>query len=458
MSRNTRTPLENIAEERVVLGQLLQAESNFWRVNEVLRAFHFAKPIHQAIYQTINDLLMDGKKLSLAVLQARLGDEYSDGDNDDLSTMSLLTALLRDAESGDLEGVEVIVDLWKRRMHIAELKRAMKEAEDPNAHIADLMASHEARVEDINTNGMSVPIRTIGQAAAEVMDFSAKANQTGRLPGFDTGLPSLDQIMGRIHPGDLGVVAAARGDGKTILAAQFASHMQNRAPAILFELEMKDMDIAARALAGLTNHSVSTIESGAFDQFDLEELLAAKERLANSRFYVDDRPRLTIEQIHDRCATMKRSKGLGVAIIDHFRLVQTRKPFRDKADRMAHISSMGKSMAKDLGIAVIFLSQVTRMSQRRDDHPEPRLNDLEGWGALEQDADWAIGAFRRDRWLKGQKPHDTESQQFRNWSEKMTRHKRRIEITTLKGRRVEDGEMREFNFDGRAGLISEIER
>lgn len=458
MRKPTPNPLENIAEERVVLGQLLQSEGAFWRVADLLQPFHFARPVHQSIYQSIKDILSDGKKLSLTLIQARIGDEYAEGDDDSLSTMALMTALLRDAENGDLEGVETIVDLWKRRMHIAELQRATKEAQDPNAHIADLISDHETRVQDITLNGQTAPVRTIGEAAAQVMDFSRKAQESGVLPGFDTGLPSLDQIMGRMHATDLGIIEAARGDGKTLLAAQIADHVQHKAPTILFELEMRDLDLAARALASQTNLSVSTIESGAFDQFSLEDLLAAKERLMRSRFYIDDRPRLTVEQIYDRCRTMKRSKGLGAAFIDHFRLLNTNKPIRDKGDRMAYISGTLKAMAKDLEITVVALSQVTRGSQTRDDHPEPRLNDLEGWGALEQDADWVIAAFRRDRWLKDRKPSDPESKDFRNWTDKLARHRNKIEIACLKGRRVDVGEMREFVFDGRAGLIKEIER
>lgn len=445
---------ENIAEEKIVLGKLLQSEASYWSVAEVLRPIHFARPIHQAIYGAIRDILTDGKKLSLTAIQARIGEEYDDG----LSTMTLMTALLRDAENGDLEGVEVLIDLWKRRAHLAELKRALKAAESPESHVDDLIAEHSTMIEDINVNGQSTPIRTIGEAAAAVMNFSIKTSATGNLPGFDTGLPSLDEILGRIHATDLGVIGAARGDGKTLVAAQIAEHMQRIAPVCLFELEMRDLDIASRALAGQTSHSVATIESGAFDQFALEELIAAKERLQKSRFYIDDRPKLAIEQIRERCKVMKRSKGMGVALIDHFRLIRTNQRTKDKFERMEYVSGELKAMAKDLEIAVIVLSQVTRMSQRREGNPAPQLNDLDGGGALEQDADWAIGAFRRDRWLKPQEPYDHDSKEWWDWHSKMSRHKRRIEITCLKRRRGDDGEMREFEFDGRAGLIREIER
>jgi len=448
--------LENIAEEQVVLGRLLHSESAFWHVAELLRPEHFARKIHQEIYAAIRDLLKDGKKLSLVALKSRLGDEYDDGK----STMTLLTALLRDAADGDLEGVETLVDLWKRRAHLAELTRAMKAAEDPNAHVDDLIAEHESQLEDIHLNGQTVPMRTIGQAAAEVMSFSVKANSTGVSSGFDTGLGTLDFLLGKINRTDLGVIGAARGDAKTILAAQLAQHQQAYGPTALFELEMQDLALATRALAARSSKSVSAIEAGEFDPFEMEELLAAKEALSGSRFYIDDRPKLSIEQIWDRCKVMKRSKGLSVAFIDHFRLIRTNVRFKDKFERMEHVSGELKAMAKDLEIAVVVLSQVTRMSQRRESNPAPQLNDLDGGGALEQDADWAITLFRRDRWLKAQHPYfsDPESQEARDFAEKLRPHRDKIEITCVKRRRGVDGEMRQFDFDGRAGLIRETER
>lgn len=462
MKNAAQTQHENIAEERVVLGRLLHDPQSYWQVADLLRSFHFGSTIHQAIYSAIVDILGSSKKLSLLQVESRVGPEYDDGK----STMTLLTAMIRDAENGDLEGVDTIVDLWKRRAHIAELKRALKEAEKPEKHIEDLMQEHTLKTEDITVNGQSAPIRTIGQAAAVVMDYSRKANQSGIRPGFDTGLPSLDEILGRIHPTDLGVIGAARGDGKTLVATQMAQHIQQYVPVVIFEEEMRDIDLAARALAaqatltGETSRPLSTalIESGEYDQFDLQALLKAREALDRSQLYIDDRPKLTIEQIYDRCRVLKRQKGIGVAIVDHLRLVRTGRKITDRFERMEYVSGEMKAIAKELEIAVIVLSQVTRMSQRREDNPIPVLSDLDGGGALEQDADWAVVAFRWDRWLDERRPTDIDSADYRKWAERRERHKDRIELHLRKGRRSKPNVMREFEFDGRSSLIREIEK
>ena len=184
---------------------------------------------------------------------------------------------------------------------------------------------------------------------------------------------------------------------------------------------------------------------------------AARDRLMGTRVYIDDRPKLAIEQIRDRCVQIKRRHGLGLAVLDHLRLVRTFTKTKDKFERMEYVTGELKALAKDLGIAFLVLSQVTRSSQRRDD-PFPKITDLDGGGAAEQDADWALGLFRRDRWLRNQRPLDMDSKEGREWADGMQRWKDRIEIKTLKRRRGSDGETREFGFDGRRGLITEVER
>lgn len=448
-----KNELVNVAEERVILGRLLNSPQSFFSVAETLRPEHFAVEVHKKIFGAIRDILMDGKVLSLQMIEARVGEEYDDGK----STMILMTGLLRDAEEGgDLDGVELVIDLWRMRQHIAELERALKEAKKPNAMSADLIADHVARVEDITSNSNAVPLRTVGEVAKNVVSASKAAKTTGVISGFDTGLPSLDQMLGRIHRGDLGVVGAKQGDGKTICGMQIADRAQQYEPAIVFEYEMDEKDLAKRALAARTSLTVSQIGEGSYDFDEAEEMAAALEAMQSSKCFIDARPKLRLDQIRDRCLAVKRQRGLGLIVIDHLRLVRVNGRFTNKFDRIEYVTGELKSMAKDLDIAVIVLSQVTRMSQRDATHPEPGINDLDGGSSIEQDADWILGMFRRDRWLKTQKPYDMDSDKGRAWAELMRRHKNKIEITVLKRRRGEDGEMREFEFDGRAGLIREL--
>lgn len=434
---------------------MLSAESNFWSVADSLQAQHFHRDIYSRIYGAVRDILTEGKKLSLNAIESRIGDEYDEGQ----STMILMTALLRESEDvGDWSTeVEVIIDLWRVRSTLQTLEAGIKEAKKPGIFSSDLIADLETRLQDISVNSQAQPLKSLGSIATRAVNKSKRAHGSGEVPGLDTGLPTLDQILGRIHPGDLGFIGGRPGDGKTIVGVQLAMRAQLYAPCLYFQLEMRDEDMARRILAGETGISVADIEGGQYDFDQLEQLKSANERLAGSRVYIDDRPKLAVEQIRDRCIAMKRSKGLGMVVVDHVRLIRALARTKDKWERVEYVTGELKSLAKDLGVAIVALSQVTRASQRRDD-PSPQLNDLDSGPTLEQDADWAVGLFRRDRWLKSQRPHDMESRDGRDWSEKMADARGKIEMTILKRRRGEDGEMRQFIFDGKRGVIRELER
>lgn len=455
MKKQASPHLENIPAERIVLGKVLQSESAYWAVADTIVPMHFSRPINQTIFGAIKDILTEGKKMSLSLVQSRVGEEYDDGQ----STMILMTALLRDAEDVDdwSTEVETVVDLWRRRKLIETLEAGLKEAKKPDVMSIDLLSDMGVKLEDIGLNSQAEPLKSLGEISDRVVRRSGRAKDSGVMPGFDTGLPSLDEILGRIHPGDLGFVGASQGGGKTILGMQLAQRAAQFGPTIIFELEMKDEDLAARVLAGEANISVAEIEAGSFDAFAYEDLKSARDRLAGSQVYVDDRPKLFIEQMHDRCMYLKRKKGLVCAVIDHLRLGRTRQRFTNKFDRMEYVAGEWKAIAKDLGIAVIMLSQVTRSSQRRED-AFPQITDLDGGGAMDTDADWGITMFRRETILKKQRPMDTESSEFRDWAEDVKRWKNRIEIRTEKRRRGAPGETKEFEFDGRRGMIKEIER
>lgn len=393
--------------------------------------------------------------MSLTLVQSRIGEEYDDGQ----STIVLMTALLRDAEDvGDWTvEAETIIDLWRCRKTIEVLETGLKEAKKPGVMSADLLSDLEVHIQDISVNSQSEPIKWIGDVANRVITRSGRTRETGIVPGFDTGLPSLDAIVGRIHAGDLGFIGARQGDAKTLVAMQIAMRAQSYYPGCFFELEMQDEDLTARVLSNGANVSVADIESGEYDFDTLEGLKAARDRLKGTKIAIDDRPKLAIEQIRDRCVQLKRRHDLGFAVIDHLRLVRSFAKTQNKFERMENVTGELKAIAKDLKIAIIVLSQVTRASQRRDD-PFPIITDLDGGGSLEQDADWGISLFRRDRYLKNEKPRDAESREFRDWAEDMSRWRNKIEIRCLKRRRGEDGETREFEFDGRRGVIRELER
>lgn len=448
--------LFNIQAERLVLGKLLINKALFWEFNATLQSAHFYRPIHQKIYDTLFSLHSKGKEPTPRLMQSIIGPEY-EGDN---STIMLLTALIRDAEDLDSINDEVftVVDLWRRRRVkdiCAQFNAEASKKETDTGYMLDDLANC---IEDVSLSSQAEPIKKIGDIARTVMLKSKRANETGVSIGIDLGMPTLAEVMGTIHRGDLGYILAAQGDGKTVGGLQILrAAAQNGFVGCLFELEMKDEDIAARELAGESDVSISNIEEGTYDAFGYDNLQVALDAMKDLPIYIDDKPKQTIERICERAVMLKRTKGLSLVVIDHMRLVQTMRRFNNKFDRIEYVSGELKSLAKSEDLAVVGLSQVTRASQRRD-NPVPMISDSDLGSAVEQDADWALSFFRRDRYLKESEPQDRESQEHREWVLEYMKHKGLVEIRGLKRRRGQPGEMRRMGFDGPRYRLNELER
>jgi replicative DNA helicase len=452
---NTPEAPANLMAEKAVLGSVLSGPEAFFSISEVLQPQHFYRPINAKIFEAIRDIYGANQKFSLHRVVASVGDEFDDGK----STISYLTALLRDADDSELnplDFVEDIVEAWQRRK-IGELESwVSKEARKRETIPADLLDQMVDRIDAIKQNSQSVPLKSIGQFAREAFISSKRAQETGESVGFDTGLPTLDSMLGRQQRGDFGVIGAAQGDGKTVIGAQVLRRIALFQPTIFFQLEMAGEDMARRAMAGEANVSVSEIEEGNYDLMALEELKNAADKLDNERLFIDDRPKLNFDQIRDRIWRTHKTMGLGAVVIDHLRLIRTRQKFPNKFDRIEWITGELKALAKETKVNIITLAQRTRTSQRRDDCA-PQITDFDGGSSIEQDADWIIGLARRDRWLAQRRPStDQESREYQKWLEEYREAKGRIEIYILKRRRGEDGAMEKFLFNGRQGRIEEL--
>lgn len=448
----------SLTVEKAVLGALLLSDGAYWKVESVLRPEHFAFPINQKIYGAIKTICDAGQRITLSKLVALIGEEYDDG----LSTNNLLGALLNDADKSE-DGsvwqtfVEDIIENWRKRQIRAQAEWLAKKVMDPSANSDDLFMEMKNRIEAVEANSQSAPIRWIKDVAAEAVRASKDARETGILPGFDTGLPSLDEIIGRFYETDLGVIGARQGDGKTIIAGQLAKHAAKFGTVAFFQLEMRDVDMGRRALAEGANLSANEIKEGAFDLFAAGQLEESLRELSGLPIVIDDRPRLMLDQIVSRIRSLKRSHGLRTVFIDHLRLINVRGAMRDKFEKYPIITMELKALAKELNLTIVLLSQVTRQSQRRDE-PNLLLTDLDGGGALEQDADWVIGAWRWDQWLEGREPSGASDADYAKYRERLNKVRDQIEIAVLKRRSGKSSGRRVFEFDGRLSVIREIEK
>ncbi len=458
MHSNQQTAPHNPTAERIVLGALLNDSSQLFDVSEVLKPEQFYRDIHSKIFRSMLDISATGRKPSLQQIVARVGDEYEDGK----STVHLLTSILRDAEKDEalspFDFVDLIIDEWARRQIAITQQWIGKELGKNEKQPQEFLSEINERFQEIGLQTQAAPVITLGESAKRAVASSIRVMETGEVIGMGWGLPTLNEVIGPVKPGDLGFIGAAPSGGKTVVALQLCRAAQD---ALLFELEMDHEDLSRRELSGDAGIPVSQIEEGTYDMFTKGVLEKVRDGLEGERVYIDDRPALTWEQIKARIIQMKRSKGIRLAVIDHLRLVRTTKRVRDKFERAEYITSEAKALAKALKIAIIFLTQRSRTSLRRDSWI-PRLDDFDAGPSVDQDADWVLGLARPEQWLKNNKPRlppntaPEDDFKFKAWLDEMKKYKGKIEFYGLK-RRKGDTIMRDAIFDGAAGRCREIE-
>lgn len=442
----------SLVAEKAVLGAVLSGPHAYFSVAEVIQPQHFYRPINAKIFAAVRDIYNANKKFSLQRVVASVGDEFEDGK----STLSYVTALLRNADDGEinpLDFVDDIVEAWQRRK-IADLQSWVgKEAGKKETIPADLLEQIKERIDAIQQNSQTEPLQTIGQLARIAVRDTNTARETGNLVGWQTDLPSLNALIGMIMPGDLGGIGGGMGEAKTVLATQILMHVQKSGPCILFEHEMDGLDIARRALAAATGIPTKLMRQGAIDLFEQQELNRAADELEHVPFRIAFKPKMTLQDIKAYCVREKQTRGLAGIAVDHLRLVNIAGKFDNKFDRMQFVTGELKQLAKELGIFVIVLAQKLQSTLRRDE-PTPRLADFDGGGALTQDADWFVGLLRRERWLRERRP-DPDGRDFEKWKSDMAAVKGKVEAHALKVREGEE-DFAEFLLDGKRARIEEL--
>jgi replicative DNA helicase len=219
--------------------------------------------------------------------------------------------------------------------------------------------------------------------------------------GVPTGFNQLDNLTSGLQNSDLIILAARPSMGKTALALNIARNaaVDANIPVALFSLEMSKEQLSLRMLCSEARIDSSRLRGGFFSMEDWHRLTDAAGILSESPIYIDDSPSLTAMEIRAKARRLKMDKNIGLVIIDYLQLMQGRASAERRDIEISEISRALKSLAKELQLPVLALSQLNRMLEQRTDK-RPRLSDLRESGALEQDADVVAFIYRDEVYNK----------------------------------------------------------
>jgi replicative DNA helicase len=226
------------------------------------------------------------------------------------------------------------------------------------------------------------------------------------------------------------------------------------APVALFSLEMSADQLATRILAEQSGISSENLRMGKITKQEFRHLARAAAELESLPLYIDDTPGLTIAALRARARRLKRQKGIGLVIVDYLQLLQGtgRNGNDNRVNEISEISRGLKTLAKELNVPVIALSQLSRAVEQREDK-RPQLSDLRESGSIEQDADIVLFIYREDYYLASSKPDDGDPD-FAEWQEKMARVYELAEILVAKQRHGATGKVR-VRFESRITKFSD---
>lgn len=425
---------KNIEAEQALLGALLSNNKAYEKIAEILKPAYFADSTHQKIYEVIARLLTKGHVADVITLKNYFEQE---GSLNDVGGFSYLVKLADSASP--LTNVEYyaqfIYDKYLRRELVNTGYEIVNGALQETADISALEQISEAEKSLYNLSDQ-------GDAQGGFVDFanaltSSLANiekayqKEGKISGVPTGLNQLDYKIGGLNDSDLIILAGRPAMGKTALATNIAYNVaeffsrdkdtpaENRGVAF-FSLEMSADELAARILSTVTQTSSHKMRVGDLQEAEFTRIAAAVRELENIPLYIDDTPGVSINAIRNRARRLKRSKGLGLIVIDYIQLIGGTGNKKSEGNRVQEVSEISrglKILAKELKVPVIALSQLNRSVESRDDK-QPQMSDLRESGSIEQDADIVMFVFRENYYIHNSEPKQQEGESAEKYAQK----------------------------------------
>jgi len=386
--------------ERAVLAAILLSPTILPSVSARLVAEDFYLDKHQLIFQAMLDLQDTATPIDLRTLQARLELQQSFETVGGLAYLTSLDLFLPDISS-TLDYAEVVKERSTRRQLMKISADVTAACLGSGSEAGDILAEAERELMSLGQNILYRGFVAFEQIVPLTLQ-SIEERAEGGLVGLATGFYDWDRLTQGLVAGNLIIIAGRPGMGKTSFALNVAQHMAIRAGKTVgfFSLEMGQNELAQRILASEANLPFTSVRSGQLSDGQWTSLLDAARHSSKAPLYIDDSANPTLLEVASKCRRLKLERDLSAVVVDYLQLMQAGGKFESRQLEIATISRGLKQLAKELGIPVIALSQLSRQTERRTGDHRPQLADLRESGAIEQDADMVCFIYRDELYNK----------------------------------------------------------
>ena len=400
MELQDRLPPSNQAAEQAVLGALLLAPDSFAAANEILKPEDFYIEGHRELYRVLYSLAEAGCPIDLVTVTEALQQQ---GLLDKAGGASYLASLAGSVPTAVNIGyyARIVAEKGLLRSIISTCSQLAAKGYDEGVEAERLLDEAERMVLEMSTRRQSRSYRALRELLHEALEKIERLyqNRGSGVTGLATGFKDLDDLTCGLQPSDLILLAARPSMGKTSLGLNIARNVAlNKTlpvPVLVFSLEMSNDQVAQRLLCSEARVSQTNLRKGFIRDDEWPRLAKAAADLAEAPIYVDDTPSISPFEMRSKARRLRAEHNVGLIVVDYLQLMQIGRRVENRVQEISEISRFLKSLARELDIPVLALSQLSRAVEQRSDR-KPQLSDLRESGSLEQDADLVMFIYFED--------------------------------------------------------------
>ncbi len=389
-----RIPADHEAE-RAVIGAILLDHDALYRALDKVKPQHFDEPRHRVIYQALVDLAESSQAITLITLRNHLSERALLEKAGGLAFLAGLADAVPTAAHVE-HWARVVRDKALARALIRTCERIAARGYEGAGPVSELLEEAEREVLHVAMGHADVGFTGVGDELEATFEYIEKV-QSGQVTGVRTGFDDLDRLTGGLSGGDLVVLAARPGVGKTALALNVARNcaVDSSGCVAIFSLEMTTRQLILRLLMAEAEIDFSRFRSGYLGDRDWPRLTRAADVLSGARIFIDDSGAVTVSDLGAKARRLDREQKLSLVIVDYLQLMRGSSEAERREQEIAETTRALKLLAKELDIPVIAHSQHNRGPETRPNpHKRPVLADLRESGAIEQDADIVVFIYR----------------------------------------------------------------
>jgi replicative DNA helicase len=392
-----RIPPQSIEAEVAVLGAMMLDKDAIGRTIEIIDDSAFYNPNHGKIYNAIVSLYDRNEAVDLITLTEELRRQ---GELENVGGASYLETLLSSvATSANVEHhARIALEKSTLRKLIEASTQIVNDAYHADGDVSEIMDRAERRIFAVSGSKLRQSFYAMEDIVKDSLELIEQLYQQKRyVTGVESGFKDLDSLTAGFQNGDFVVIAGRPGMGKTSFALNVAQHVATRmkVPVAVFSLEMTKEQLMLRMLCSEARVKAHNVRTGFVGKNEWGKLTLAAGTLHDAPIFIDDSSDLTVLEMRAKARRLKAEIDLGLVVVDYLQLIRGHRRAESRQQEITHISSSLKGLAKELGIPVVALSQLSRaVEQREKKDKRPILSDLRESGAIEQDADVVLFIYR----------------------------------------------------------------